>query len=113
MTIKARVILGFFLTIAVMAGGTIPYVTSKMRNTAEESYLMASREQLQLMGSYVEGFINEAERNLAFLAADDLLVDGENIFPNYKNTTTENTSRFQVQSATPSPWVLASSKKTS
>ena len=24
-----------------------------------------------------------------------------------------NTSRFQVQSATPSPWVLASSKKTS
>ncbi|CAK7028698.1 MAG: Methyl-accepting chemotaxis protein PctB [Desulfovibrio sp.] len=91
MTIKARVILGFLLTIAVMAGGTIPYVTSKMRNTAEESYLMASREQLQLMGSYVEGFINEAERNLAFLAADDLLVDGENIFPNYKNTTTENT----------------------
>lgn len=26
---------------------------------------------------------------------------------------TENQSRFQVQSATPSPWVLASSKKTS
>ena len=90
MTIKVRVILGFLLTIAIMAGGTIPYVTSKMRNTAEESYLTASGEQLQLMGSYVEGFINEAERNLAFLAADELLIEGENTFPNYKNTSTEN-----------------------
>ena len=90
MTIKVRVILGFLLTIAIMAGGTIPYVTSKMRNTAEESYLTASGEQLQLMGSYVEGLINEAERNLAFLAADELLIDGENTFPNYKNTSTEN-----------------------
>ena len=90
MTIKVRVILGFLLTIAIMAGGTIPYVTSKMRNTAEESYLTASGEQLHLMGSYVEGFINEAERNLAFLAADELLIDGENTFPNYKNTSTEN-----------------------
>ncbi len=65
-------------------------MTSKMRNTAEESYLTASGEQLQLMGSYVEGFINEAERNLAFLAADELLIEGENTFPNYKNTSTEN-----------------------
>ena len=32
---------------------------------------------------------------------------------NYNNIVNFYISRFQVQSATPSPWVLASSKKTS
>ena len=35
MTIKIRIILGLLLTIVIMAGSTIPYVTSKMRDNAE------------------------------------------------------------------------------
>ena len=89
MTIKARVILGFLLTIIVMAGSTIPYVTSKMRDNAEQAYMEASHEQLQIMGSYIEGFIGEAERNLAVLAADELLINAEGLFPSYVNSTSE------------------------
>ena len=91
MTIKIRVILGFLLTIIVMAGSTIPYVTSKMRDTAEQAYLEASHEQLLIMGSYIEGFIGEAERNLAVLAADEALIDAEGLFPSYVNSTSETT----------------------
>lgn len=53
MTIKVRIILGLLLTIVIMASSTIPYVTSKMRDNAEQAYLEASGEQLQIMGSYI------------------------------------------------------------
>ncbi len=89
MTIKVRVILGLLLTIVIMAGSTIPYVTSKMRDNAEQAYLDASREQLQIMGSYVEGFIGEAERNLAVLASNEMLINAEGLFPNYVNKKSE------------------------
>lgn len=89
MTIKVRVILGLLLTIVIMAGSTIPYVTSKMRDNAEQAYLEASREQLQIMGSYVEGFIGEAERNLAVLASNEMLINAEGLFPNYVNKKSE------------------------
>ncbi|MFT4302312.1 MAG: methyl-accepting chemotaxis protein [Desulfovibrio sp.] len=89
MTIKARIILGFLLTIIVMAGSTIPYVTSKMRDNAEQAYMEASHEQLQIMGSYIEGFIGEAERSLAVLAADEVLINAEGLFPIYVNNPSE------------------------
>ncbi|OXS30334.1 MAG: hypothetical protein BCS36_11910 [Desulfovibrio sp. MES5] len=89
MTIKVRVILGLLLTIAIMAGSTIPYVTSKMNDNAEQAYLDASGEQLQIMGSYIEEFIGEAERNLAVLAANEMLINAEGLFPSYVNKTSE------------------------
>ena len=89
MTIKIRIILGLLLTIVIMAGSTIPYVTSKMRDNAEQAYLEASGEQLQIMGSYIEGFLGEAERNLAVLSANEMLIHAEGVFPSYVNKTGE------------------------
>ena len=89
MTIKIRIILGLLLTIVIMAGSTIPYVTSKMRDNAEQAYLEASGEQLQIMGSYIEGFLGEAERNLAVLSANEMLINAEGLFPSYVNKTGE------------------------
>ena len=70
MTIRLRVILGFLLTIVVMAAGTLPFMLKTMRDNAEESYLASASIQLQLMGNYVETFISSAERDVALLAQE-------------------------------------------
>ena len=46
MTIRLRVILGFLLTIVVMAAGTLPFMLKTMRDNAEESYLANATTQL-------------------------------------------------------------------
>ena len=48
MTIRLRVILGFLLTIVVMAAGTLPFMLKTMRDNAEQSYLANASTQLQL-----------------------------------------------------------------
>ena len=58
MTIRLRVILGFLLTIVVMAAGTLPFMLKTMRDNAEESYLANASTQLQLMGNYVETMLS-------------------------------------------------------
>ena len=67
MTIRLRVILGFLLTIVVMAAGTLPFMLKTMRDNAEESYLANASTQLLLMSNYVETFISSAERDVALL----------------------------------------------
>lgn len=83
MTIRLRVILGFLLTIVVMAAGTLPFMLKTMRDNAEESYLANASTQLQLMSNYVETFISGAERDVALLAQEPYIAEAVGLFPNF------------------------------
>ncbi|NCB23465.1 MAG: methyl-accepting chemotaxis protein [Deltaproteobacteria bacterium] len=86
MTIRLRVILGFLLTIVVMAAGTLPFMLKTMRDNAEQSYLANASTQLQLMGNYVETFISSAERDVALLAQEPYIAEAVGLFPNFSNS---------------------------
>jgi len=86
MTIRLRVILGFLLTIVVMAAGTLPVMVKTMRDNAEESYLANASTQLLLMSNYVETFISGAERDVALLAQEPYIAEAVGLFPNFSNT---------------------------
>ena len=83
MTIRLRVILGFLLTIVVMAAGTLPFMLKTMRDNAEESYLANASTQLQLMSNYVETFISSGERDAALLAQEPYIAEAVGLFPNF------------------------------
>ena len=83
MTIRLRVILGFLLTIVVMAAGTLPFMLKTMRDNAEASYLANASTQLQLMSNYVETFISGAERDVALLAQEPYIAEAVGLFPNF------------------------------
>ena len=86
MTIRLRVILGFLLTIVVMAAGTLPFMLKTMRDNAEESYLANASTQLLLMSNYVETFISSAERDVALLAQEPYIAEAVGLFPNFSNS---------------------------
>ncbi|WP_374288766.1 methyl-accepting chemotaxis protein [Desulfovibrio desulfuricans] len=86
MTIRLRVILGFLLTIVVMAAGTLPVMVKTMRDNAEESYLANASTQLLLMSNYVETFISGAERDVALLAQEPYIAEAVGLFPNFSNS---------------------------
>ena len=85
MTIRLRVILGFLLTIVVMAVGTLPFMIKTMRDNTEKSYVVNSSTQLQIMSNYVETFISGAERDVAILAQEPYIAEAVGLFPNFSN----------------------------
>ena len=85
MTIRLRVILGFLLTIVVMAVGTLPFMIKTMRDTTEESYIDNTSTELRIMSNYVETFISSAERDVAILAQEPYIAEAVGLFPNFSN----------------------------
>ncbi len=81
MTIRLRVILGFLLTIVVMAVGTMPFMVKTMRDYAEETNVTNATTQLRLMSNYVETFISSAERDVAMLAQEPYIAEAVGLFP--------------------------------
>ena len=87
MTIRLRVILGFLLTIVVMAAGILPLMVKTMHDNAERNYITNAAAQLRLMNNFVEMFIASAERDVTLLAKEPSIAEAVGLFPNFSTST--------------------------
>ena len=87
MSIRLRIILGFFLTILLTASGGIIFATMQMRDDANLEFAQTSRRQLALLNDYLENFLKTARTNAAFLAASEGMAHMADIMPNFSATT--------------------------
>ena len=103
MSIKLRIILGFFLTILLTASGGIFFASMQMRDDADSEFSQSSGRQLSLLDDYLENFLRTAQANAALVASMADLVALADSMPNFSTTTQER----DYASAVTSPEVRA------
>lgn len=81
MTIKLRIILGFFLSTVILATSIMIDVLFTMRQSAVDAYETASSQQLELVNANVDALIGTAKRDMAVLARDPLIMRGVEVAP--------------------------------
>ena len=103
MSIKLRIILGFFLTILLTASGGIFFASMQMRDDADSEFSQSSGRQLSLLDDYLENFLRTAQTNAALVASMTDLVALADSMPNFTTATQER----DYTSAVTSPEVRA------
>ena len=103
MSIKLRIILGFFLTILLTASGGIFLASMQMRDDADSEFSQSSGRQLSLLDDYLENFLRTAQTNAALVASMTDLVALADSMPNFTTATQER----DYTSAVTSPEVRA------
>ena len=103
MSIKLRIVLGFFLTILLTASGGIFFASMQMRDDADSEFAQSSGRQLFLLNDYLENFLRTAQTNAALVAGMTDLIDVAGSMPNFSSTTKDS----EYASAVTSPEVRA------
>ena len=99
MTIRTRFLLSVIVSIILIAGGVISYVSLQMRKDAEAYYRSSSGVQLRLMNDYIETFLRTAVRNAGIVANDAEFAGARDVFPRYVEKNAETV--FRVADLTP------------
>ena len=103
MSIKLRIILGFFLTILLMASGGIFFAGMQMRDDADSEFAQSSGRQLNLLDDYLENFLRTAQINASLVASMADLTELADSMPNFSAATKDS----EYTSAVTSPEVRA------
>ena len=103
MSIKLRIVLGFFLTILLTASGGIFFASMQMRDDADSEFAQSSGRQLFLLNDYLENFLRTTQTNAALVAGMTDLIDVAGSMPNFSSTTKDS----EYASAVTSPEVRA------
>ncbi len=103
MSIKLRIVLGFFLTILLTASGGIFFASMQMRDDADSEFAQSSGRQLFLLNDYLENFLRTAQTNATLVAGMTDLIDVAGSMPNFSSTTKDS----EYASAVTSPEVRA------
>ena len=103
MSIKLRIILGFFLTILLTASGGIFVAGMQMRDDADSEFAQSSGRQLNLVDDYLENFLRTAQINASLVASMADLTELADSMPNFSAATKDS----EYTSAVTSPEVRA------
>ena len=90
MSIKARIILGFFLTILLTASGGIFVASMQMRDDADSEFAQSSGRQLTLLNDYLENFLRTAQTNASLVASMEQLTALAGSMPNFTAATQDS-----------------------
>ena len=90
MSIKLRIILGFFLTILLTASGGIFFASMQMRDDADDEFAQSTGRQLSLLNDYLDNFLRTARTNAALMAATEQLQGMADKMPNFASTTQDS-----------------------
>ena len=90
MSIKARIILGFFLTILLTASGGIFFASMQMRDDADSEFAQSSGRQLTLLNDYLENFLRTAQTNASLVASMEQFTALAGSMPNFTAATQDS-----------------------
>ena len=90
MSIKLRIVLGFFLTILLTASGGIFFASMQMRDDADSEFAQSSGRQLFLLNDYLENFLRTAQTNAALVAGMADLTELAGSMPNFTSSTKDS-----------------------
>ncbi|WP_300786279.1 methyl-accepting chemotaxis protein [uncultured Desulfovibrio sp.] len=98
MSIKLRIILGFFLTILLTASGGIFVASMQMRDDADDEFAQSTGRQLDLLNDYLDNFLRTARTNAALVASTEQLQGMADKMPNFASTTQDSDYASAVSS---------------
>ena len=85
MNIKARILIGFLLSIIISSGGITIITAIEMKSSAKEEYWENSHVQLRLVDHYFTAFFDENIQVASFLSQAPSLIESATLFPNFSD----------------------------